>query len=425
MPKRVSNNKQVVSKHKQLDLYEHQLEVDDAYKTGKYDRFYLAWHRRAGKDVYGLDFARRRMEERTGTYWHLFPFHVQARRAIWNGIDARDGMKFIDRAFPPQLRDGINQTEMSIDWKGSHWQMLGSDNYDRMVGSNPCGVVFSEWALCDPAAWDYIRPILIENKGWAMFITTFRGHNHAYRQFRTVQELENWYTSLRTIDDTHKHDGSPIVSRKDVEGEIRAGMSEALAQQEFYCDPNAASTGAIFNKQYLRILNEPAQIYVPNSKVIRVAWGLKDETIAACVYQDRHIIAAHTFTEWNLVDAIQSVARRHPNAPLVHYSEIPDPSLFIDSDGLGFHSVELTKDEAVCNALAAYVLNSSSFTASAKERLGDFSMAYAPYRTSNDEELNIYPAIAKSLAVMRMTQPVFTPANVVRPLRYASDRGVI
>jgi hypothetical protein len=148
------------------------------------------------------------MLERVGSYWHLFPFHIQAKRAIWKGIDARTGQRFIDRAFPDQRM--VNDTEMSFSVpNGSSWQMLGSDNYDRMVGSNPCGVVFSEWALCDPAAWDYIRPILVENKGWAMFITTFRGRNHAWRLFETVKQLEDWFTSLRTIDDTHRIDGSP------------------------------------------------------------------------------------------------------------------------------------------------------------------------------------------------------------------------
>lgn len=421
-----TKSKQVVSKHKQLDLYPHQLEVDAAYKTGKYDRFYLAWHRRAGKDVYGLDFARRRMEERTGTYWHLFPFHVQARRAIWNGIDARDGMKFIDRAFPPQLRDKEpNNTEMSIDWKGSHWQMLGSDNYDRMVGSNPCGIVLSEWALCDPMAWEYIRPILIENGGWAMFITTFRGRNHAWRLFENVKHLENWYTSLRTVEQTFKHDGKRIVTDVDIQDARAEGMDESLIQQEFYCNPDAANTGAIFNRQYNRILVETPHVYKPNSKVVRIAWGFKDDSIAALAYQDNHIIACHTFSEWNLVDAIQSVVRRHPNAPLVHYSDIADPSLFLDSDGIGFHSVNLAKDVTTIHALAAYVLNAASYTASAKERLGDFSMAYAPFRQSNDEEIDVYPSIAKALAVMRMTQPIFKPNKTVQPLRYASDRGVI
>jgi len=410
---------------KPLALYTHQAEVKAAYLTGLYNRYFLAWHRRAGKDVFGLEFARERMEERKGTYWHLFPYHVQAKRAIWNGIDARDGMRFIDRAFPPEMRESENNTEMTIGWKGSLWQMLGSDNYDRAIGSNPCGVLFSEWALCDPAAWDYIRPIIVENKGWAGFITTFRGRNHAFRMFESIKHADNWFVSLKTIRDTHKRNGEPIVSQADVDREIRDGMSPALVQQEFYCDPTAANSGAIFNKQYNRILQESVNAYSPNSKVMRVAWGIHSESISAVVYQGTHIIAVHTFLEWNLVDAIQSVVRRHPNCPLVHYSEIPDPSLFVDSDGFGFHSVQLSKEEAVQYALAAYTLNSASYTSVAKERLGDFSMTFAPYRQTNDDEATSFPAIAKSLAVMRMTQPIFNARTQAKPLQYASDRGVI
>ena len=58
------------------------------------------------------------------------------------------------------------------------WQMAGSDNFDSLVGSNPVGVVFSEWALSHPDAWEYLRPILVENDGWALFIYTPRGRNH-------------------------------------------------------------------------------------------------------------------------------------------------------------------------------------------------------------------------------------------------------
>jgi hypothetical protein len=49
---------------------------------------------------------------------------------------------------------------------GSTWQVVGSDNFDRLVGASPLGVVFSEWALAKPDAWTYMRPILAENGGW-------------------------------------------------------------------------------------------------------------------------------------------------------------------------------------------------------------------------------------------------------------------
>lgn len=413
-----------IPKIKALEPYQHQQDVTDAWNSGQYDRFFLNWHRRAGKDVFGLEFARNRMEERTGTYWHLFPFHVQAKRAIWNGIDARDGVRFIDRAFPPHLRDGVNQTEMSIDWKGSHWQMLGSDNYDRMVGSNPCGIVFSEWALCDPMAWDYIRPILVENKGWAMFITTFRGCNHAYRMFNTVKDLENWYVSTRTVRDTFKKNGAPIVTEADIQKEINSGMSPALVEQEFYCNPLAASTGAIFSRQYARLLNEQPNPYTRDSRLVRVAWGIHHQTICAIVFSGPHIIAVHTFNEWNIVDAIQAVARRHPHLAIVHHAENADPSIYGDIDGVGYVNAIIPAALDIRHGLTAFVLNACTVTSNAKERLCDFTMSYAPYRTTHDDIDESNFAISNSLAVMRSSQPLVAQ-RPARPLQYASDRGVI
>lgn len=415
----------MVKSAKPLALYEHQEQVETAHATGQYDRYFLAWHRRAGKDVFGLEFARKRMEERTGTYWHLFPFHVQAKRAIWKGIDARDGLRFIDRAFPEDERENTNETEMSIDWKGSHWQMLGSDNYDRMVGSNPCGILFSEWALCDPAAWDYIRPILIENNGWAMFITTFRGRNHAYRMYEGMKGLERCYVDMRTIQDTYKRNGSPIVSLADVERARKEGMSESLIQQEFYCNPDAATSGAIFNKQYIRLLSDANHDYKRDSRVIRIAWGINAETIAAIAFQGTQIIAVHTFAEWNITDAIQAVSRRHAHAPLIHHAKNADPTLFGDVDGAGYVDSKVSSDDTVVHGLVAAMLNTCSATAVARERLCDFAMAHAPYRELADEVDSSNFSIANALAVMKSAQGVYRSRQPARPLVYASDRGVI
>jgi phage terminase large subunit len=76
---------------------------------------------------------------------------------------------------------------------GSTWQVVGSDNYNSLVGSPPVGVVFSEWALAKPDAWTYMRPILAENGGWALFIWTPRGRNHATMAFDARAD-PNWFT---------------------------------------------------------------------------------------------------------------------------------------------------------------------------------------------------------------------------------------
>lgn len=406
-----------------LPLFDHQRDAEGAFQRG-IRRLYLAWHRRAGKDVFGLDFARKRMEERIGTYWHLFPFHVQAKRAIWNGIDARTGQRFIDRAFPASMRESENNTDMSfVHTCGSTWQMLGSDNYDRMVGSNPCGIIFSEWALCNPAAWDYIRPILIENKGWAMFITTFRGRNHAWRMFEDIKALDSWYADKRTILETHRLDGSPIVTQEDVDQEICEGMDPALVQQEFFCNPDAASSGAIFSTQYSRLLGIHASERIESSRLIRVAWGIYDEGITAIAFQDFHCISVHTFLESNIVDAVQAVARRHPNARLVHHAIDPDPTLFSSLDGMGVVRAPVPSSDYLRDGYTARLLNKCTVSSTARETLADFAMQYAPHRKINEEFLT-HPSTAQALAVMQSAQ--FLSSGQSKPLDYSrSDRGII
>lgn len=387
-------------------------------------RFFLAWHRRAGKDVFGLDFARERAHERVAAYWHLFPFHVQARRAIWKGIDSRTGERFIDRAFPEHIREHTNDTEMSITFKnGSTWQMLGSDNYDRLVGANPGGVLFSEWALCDPAAWDYVRPILVENKGWAMFITTFRARNHAWRMYEALRSNPNWYVDLRTINDTCRNDGTPIVTDADVEKEIAEGMSRSLAQQEFYCDPDAANTGAIFTRQYSRLLQIEPSNWERNNRVVNVAWGLKDEGIVAIVHQDDFVIGVNPFVERNITDAVQAIAQRYPHVPLVHAGVNLDPTLFAGLDGAGVISIN-SPSQHMQDGRTAALLNVCRATSAARETLADFCMSYTPYRDTNDETTLTHPALAEALAIMNQSRSYRKKDS--RPLNYSTyDRGVI
>lgn len=419
----------VVKAIRPLKLYDHQQRAVDAYVKEQIRRFYLVWHRRAGKDTFSLDFANDRMEERVGNYWHLFPFHIQAKRAIWKGIDARDGIRFIDRAFPDRIKSRDNDTEMSIVMpNGSTWQMLGSDNYDRAVGGNPCGISFSEWALCDPAAWEYFRPILLENKGWAMFITTYRGRNHAYRMKQSLENAEGWYVDIKTIADTYRHDGKPIVTQADVDREIAEGMDPALARQEFYCDPDAAYSGAIFSRQHALLTLRASRAHQSNNRILRVAWGMEKEGIAAVVFQDNHIVAAHTFLEQNLTDCVQAVVRRHPNAQLVHHAINPDPILFSSLDGHGVVGVPIDlQQEHYKQGHTAAMVNIAETTAIARERLLDFTMSYAPYRQALDDvdsELT-NDALCQALAVMHTAQ-VLRSTGPKKPLDYSRyDRGVI
>jgi phage terminase large subunit len=110
---------------------------------------------------------------------------------------------------------------------GSTWQLTGSDNYNNLVGSNPVGVIFDEWSLCDPNAWGYIRPILAENGGWAVFIYTPRGKNHGHSLYQMAKKSNEWFCQNLTINDTKRADGSPVISSDIIDNERLEGMDEA------------------------------------------------------------------------------------------------------------------------------------------------------------------------------------------------------
>lgn len=222
----------------------HQRGLYNQFGHGKrFQRGAAVWHRRAGKDSTALNITARDMVKRVGVYWHLFPEQAQARKAIWNGID-RQGRRILGQVFPGFERPGdadslvkrVSSQEMLVELKnGSIWQMAGSDNYDSLVGSNPCGVVFSEWSIAHPEAWEYIRPIVVENNGWALFIYTPRGLTHGYSTFMQAQSDVGWFAERLTVEDTG------IVSPEQIEAERRAGMSEGKIRQEFYCSFEAES----------------------------------------------------------------------------------------------------------------------------------------------------------------------------------------
>ena len=236
-----------------------QQEAVAAFDSGK-KRLGLFWHRRAGKDVFGMSLAQREMRNRVGSYVHFFPKHVHAKRALWRGVDPRRGARFIDIAFHDIEAERNNQDMLIEAYNGSTWALLGSDNYDStVVGGNVVGVVFSEWALCDPRAWDYIRPILRENNGWAMFITTFRGRNHAWQMYEKLKDNEDWYIDLRTIEDTCDIDGNRIITDEDVAKDRADGMKETLIQQEYYCNPEATADGAIYGKETVRLRDDESR----------------------------------------------------------------------------------------------------------------------------------------------------------------------
>ena len=79
-------------------------------------------HRRWGKDDIALHRTAVASTRRIGNYWHMLPQFNQCRKAIWEAVNPRTGMKRIDEAFPMEMRTNTRSTDMFIGMKnGSSW----------------------------------------------------------------------------------------------------------------------------------------------------------------------------------------------------------------------------------------------------------------------------------------------------------------
>jgi len=247
-------------------------------------------HRRWGKDDVAMHRAAIAMHERVGTYWHMLPEAAQARKAIWDAIDPHVGKRRIDIAFPPELRSVTRENEMMIRMKiGSTWQVVGSDNYNSLVGSPPIGLVSSEHALARPQAWAYLRPILAENGGWAAFITTPRGKNHAHAMLQGARNDPTWYTEVAPASKTSVFTHEQLEhERAEYRREYGPDHGEALFQQEFMCNFEAASVGAYFTAELNDARNEGRIGEVPwdSERPVFVAFDLGySDDVAMWFYQ--------------------------------------------------------------------------------------------------------------------------------------------
>lgn len=226
----------------------------EALVNRTHNRLLAIWHRRAGKDEIVLNAMRELAWKDPGTYWHCFPEQKQARKAIWNGVNGHTGKRRIFEAFPQQLIRRMQDDDMFIELQnGATFQLIGSDRFDSTVGSGPKGIAYSEWALSNPSAWAYHSPMIRETGGFAAFITTPRGNNHAKTMFDRAQGNKTWFSEVLSIKDTK------ALSQEDLDEALQEyqdlhgiELGRAFFEQEYECSFAGAMVGAYFGAEMAR-----------------------------------------------------------------------------------------------------------------------------------------------------------------------------
>jgi phage terminase large subunit len=272
-------------------------------------------HRRWGKDEIALAVTFQALIERPATYWTCLPEFSQARKAIWTAVNPHTGLRRIDEAFPQELREVTNESEMFIRFKnGSTWQVIGSDRYNALVGAGVAGVTFSEWALANPSAWGYISPMMRENNGWAMFITTPRGKNHAFDMYNHALKTEGWFAEISNVLDTGAFAEEQLGGiRSEYVALYGQEFGTAQFEQEYLCSFDAAILGSFYGGELAAARSEGRICEVKHDPDLPVTtvWdiGYSDDTVILFV----QIIA----NEVRVIDTYSSNGQN-----LAHYADV-------------------------------------------------------------------------------------------------------
>ena len=254
------------------------------YLEGGGRRAIAVWHRRAGKDEVMLAHTMASAFKRIGNYWHMFPEFEMARRSLWTAVNPHTGRRRIDEAFPHSLRENTNDSTMFIRFRnGSTFACLGSDRYDAAMGASPAGITFSEFALSNPSAWAYLRPMLEENGGWAVFISTPRGRNHLFDMFNHAQRSPDWFAELLTVKDTG------ALTQAQLDEALREYIAlygvdagQAIYDQELMCSFQAAILGSFYAHECAELRHEGRVVECEPDldRPVHRAWdlGVRDDT---------------------------------------------------------------------------------------------------------------------------------------------------
>ncbi|MBU1377203.1 MAG: hypothetical protein KKE02_09935 [Alphaproteobacteria bacterium] len=292
----------------QLDLWEELL-------AGR-KRADVVAHRRWGKDEVALHWAAWAAWNRPGSYWHLLPETAQGRKAIWDAVNPHTGKRRIEEAFPALMSPTFHESEMQVVLgNGSTWQVLGSDNYNSLMGASTAGVVLSEWSLARPEAWAHIRPILLENDGWALFLWTPRGRNHAARAFESRRNDPEWFCLKSPATETEVFTPEQLArERRELIAELGSEEEgEARFASEYMVDFDAAAPGTYYASLLAEAERAGRVGRVPVDPSLRVdtAWdlGIDDYTAVWFFQQTGREVRVIDYFETN-GEGLAAVVRR-------------------------------------------------------------------------------------------------------------------
>lgn len=188
---------------------------------------------------------------RPATYWYCLPTQAHARKVLWTAVNPHSGKRRLDEVIPTALVRRQIENEMLIELcNNSTIQLIGSDNVDSLVGSPPAGIVFSEMARADPRAWALTRPILAENNGWMVMISTPTGQNHFHTFYEEAVKDPAWFAEQLPATKTNVFTPETLeIEKRELIREFGEDQGTSLFRSEYMVSFSAGLLGSYFGRE--------------------------------------------------------------------------------------------------------------------------------------------------------------------------------
>lgn len=310
---------QIIIPHK-YNPRDYQLKLLNSLDSGT-KRAIVCWNRRSGKDKTCFNYMIKKSLEKVGTYFYFLPTYKQAKRVIWDNID-NDGLKMLEH-IPKELIVSTNATELKIELRnGSIIQLIAADEFKSSgVGTNPIGVVFSEYSISSPEAWKFVAPILAVNGGWAIFNFTPRGMNHAFALLNQYKNNPLWFVEILTNNETQVLQGEALEEEKN-------NNPQEIFEQEYYCK-FIEGAGQFFKNITPNLIEEETEFNPSHRYQVGVDLAkYNDWTVITII--DMNTFRVLKQDRFNQIDWVLQKAKIE-----AIYHKYGKPLIYIDSTGVG------------------------------------------------------------------------------------------
>lgn len=236
-------------------------------------RCIIIWPRRHGKDKSCFNALVKKMLERVGVYYYVFPEYNQGRKALWDNID-KSGFKTIHHV-PQELIKRKDNTQMLIELvNGSIVQVIGASEIDRIVGTNPVGIVLSEYSLMSPNVIGFLMPILAENGGFLWVNFTPRGNNHAKKLYDSAIKNPLWFVQRLNAKECGVFTAEQLEEIR--QEYINIYGDDALFNQEFMVSFDSPVQGSYYGVHMQRAMDEGRIANIPYEEnvLVNTYWDL-------------------------------------------------------------------------------------------------------------------------------------------------------